>query len=91
MITNPVIRILYTVVLVLVVFFVPWWAVLILALVGAMVFPWYLESVFIGLYFDVFFGYPALDWYRNIMHTAIFTLPVLAIQYIKPRINYGKF
>lgn len=91
MIGNPVIRILYTVFLVILVFFTPWWLVLVFVIIGAVIFPWYLESVFIGLYFDVFFGYPALDWYRNILHTIIFTVPVLVIQYIKPRINYGKF
>lgn len=91
MIANPALRIAYGACLVALVFFVPWWVALLCALAGSILFPWYVEAVLIGLYFDVFFGYPALDWYHAVLHTAVFTVLMLLIQYIKPRINYGKF
>ncbi len=91
MVRNPAIRIGYSIALFAGVFFMPWWLAFVCVIIGIVLFPWYLEAVFIGLYFDVFFGYPALDWYRNIIHTAVLTLLLVVFQYIKPRINYAKF
>ena len=69
----------------------PWWLAFVVAGIGIILFPWYLEVVFVGLYFDVFFGYPALDWYRNSIHTLLLTVFLVVVQYLKPRINYVKF
>jgi hypothetical protein len=91
MIRNPVIRIVYSGLFLIGVFFMPWWLAFVVAGIGIILFPWYLEVVFVGLYFDVFFGYPALDWYRNSIHTLLLTVFLVVVQYLKPRINYVKF
>lgn len=88
---KTLLRILWDVILIGSVFFLPWWAVGLGVLVGAVVFSWYFEALFLGLYFDVFFGYPSLSWYTAIMHTVVFLIPVIIAEYIKPRINYEFF
>ena len=67
--------------------FAPWWVALAYAVVGIVIFPWYLEAIFIGLFFDAFYGTNALAWYYRGIHTVIFAVPLGLGEYIKRRIN----
>ena len=80
-------RIAFTFIAVILVFFAPWWAVLVYATIGIIVFPWYLEALFLGLYFDVMYGIPTLHWYVRIVHTVLFVTPLGITEFIKRRIN----
>lgn len=80
-------RILFDLGAIAVVLLLPWWVALAYALIGITLFPWYLEAIFIGLFFDTFYGTPALAWYLKGLHTIIFTIPLGIGEYIKRRVN----
>lgn len=80
-------RILFDIGALILVLLTPWWVVFLYILIGVVLFPWYIEAVFWGLFFDVMYGTPLVSWYVRIMHTALFTLPVLLSTFIKQRIN----
>lgn len=80
-------RVVFDIVAVVVVFFAPWWVVLAYVIVGVAIFPWYLEAVFLGLFFDVMYGTSILPWYERVLHTFIFLIPLGIGEYIKSRIN----
>ncbi len=65
----------------------PWWVTLTVGTLGAVIFSWYLELVFLGALYDALFGGIALPWYRHLIHTGIFSIPLLLIELIKTRIN----
>lgn len=69
------------------VFFAPWWVTLIFGILGALYFSWYLEIIFLGILYDVLFGGVSGSWYYHMIHTTIFTLPLLSIEFVKTRIN----
>jgi hypothetical protein len=80
-------RIIFSVIAVILTFFAPWWVVLMYAIIGIILFPWYLEALFLGLYFDSMYGIPTLHWYVRIMHTVLFVTPLGIAEFIKRRIN----
>lgn len=80
-------RILFSIIAGILVFFAPWWVVLVYTVLGVILFPWYLEAMFLGLYFDVMYGIPTLHWYERIIHTIIFVAPLGIGEFIKRRIN----
>lgn len=80
-------RIPWDILCLVLVFIAPWWVVLILGVIGVILFPWYLEIIFLGVLFDVLYGGIAISWYRHLIHTAIFTVPLLVAEYIKPKLN----
>ncbi|MEI8223692.1 MAG: hypothetical protein WCG20_01065 [bacterium] len=80
-------RIVFSVIAVILAFFAPWWVVLMYAIIGIILFPWYLEALFLGLYFDTMYGIPTLQWYIRIMHTVLFVTPLGIAEFIKRRIN----
>ncbi len=52
-------RILFNFILLGVIFYTPWWAVAILAFVGAFLFPSYYEIILAGVFFDLLYGISA--------------------------------
>lgn len=65
------------------VFIAPWWVVLCMGIIGAIIFPWYIEIIFLGACFDALFGGATGAWYRTLIHTGIFTIPLLVILPLK--------
>lgn len=65
----------------------PWWVTLLGGAVGAWIFSWYLELIIIGVLYDAVFGLGVSPWYHMIMHTLIFTIPVLVLEFIKKNSN----
>lgn len=49
-------RFIFTVLLLGVVVYAPWWVTLAVVGVGTFVFPWYIEVIFIGIFFDILYG-----------------------------------
>ena len=49
-------RIFFTLALVCAVFYLPWWGLLPLIVVGVLMFRFYIEVFFIGLLFDILYG-----------------------------------
>lgn len=80
-------RIIFTFIAAVLVFFMPWWVVLMYTLIGIVIFPWYIEAIFLGLYFDIMYGIPTLHWYTRIIHTIVFLTPLGITEFIKRRIN----
>ena len=80
-------RIAFDIGAIAVLFLAPWWIALAYAAIGVVLFPWYLESVFMGLFFDVVYGGASFAWYFRMVHTVIFTVPVAAGEFIKRRVN----
>lgn len=69
------------------IFLAPWWVTLVFGIMGTIFFRWYLEIIFIGILYDALFGGVSGPWYYHLIHTGIFTLPLLGSQFIKTRIN----
>ena len=80
-------RIVWDVICLALVFSAPWWVTLIVAIGGVILFPWYIEIIFIGALYDSLYGGIGLVWYKHLVHTAIFTVPLLIGEYIKTTIN----
>ena len=80
-------RVVFTLIAAILVFFAPWWVVLMYAIIGIILFPWYLEALFLGLYFDIMYGIPTLHWYARIVHTVLFVTPLGIAEFIKRLIN----
>lgn len=80
-------RVLWDILCLILVFCAPWWVTLVVGIAGVALFDWYLEIVFLGMLYDVFFGGITTSWYGHIIHTIIFTTPLLVGQFIKTKIN----
>jgi len=80
-------RIVWNIITITLVFFAPWWVTLIFGIIGVVFFSWYLEIIFFGVCYDVFFGGVVGPWYYHLIHTGIFTLPLLVSEFVKTRIN----
>ncbi len=80
-------RAVFDIFAVILAFFAPWWVVLMYAMIGSILFPWYLETIFFGLFFDVMYGTSMLPWYERVSHTALFLIPLSISEYVKSRIN----
>ena len=65
----------------------PWWVSLAYAIIGVAIFPWFLEAIFMGLFFDAVYGTCTMAWYVRPLHTAVFTVPLGIGEFIKRRIN----
>lgn len=65
----------------------PWWVVLIVVIAGTIMFPWYIESVFLGALFDALYGGNSNSWISHFTHTALFTTPFIFAEFIRTRIN----
>lgn len=65
----------------------PWWVALAYTLLGIILFPWYVEALLLGLFFDTVYGMTLLPWYQRMTHTTLFIIPVGIGQYIKSRID----
>jgi hypothetical protein len=71
----------------LLVFIAPWWAVLVVAIAGAIFFRWYLEMIVFGLLFDILFGGVATSFMGHITHTILFAIPLIVSETVKRNIN----
>ena len=80
-------RVLWDVLCLVVLFFAPWWATLALGIVGTIFFSWYIEIIFLGVLYDVLFGGITGTWYYHMIHTGIFTLPLIVSEFVKTKIN----
>jgi hypothetical protein len=80
-------RAVWDILCLIVLFFAPWWATLILGVIGVVCFSWYLEIIFLGMLYDVFFGGVYGPWYYHLIHTVIFTGPLLVAEFVKTKIN----
>ena len=80
-------RIVWDIVSIALVFFAPWWVALIFGIIGVVFFSWYLEIIFLGVLYDVLFGGVSGSWYYHLIHTGIFTAPLLGIELVKTKIN----
>jgi hypothetical protein len=65
----------------------PWWVVLVVGIMGAIVFPWYVELVFLGALIDALYGGNASRLLGHFIHAGIFSVPLLCIEFIRTRIN----
>ena len=81
-------RILWDIVAIILVFWAPWWVTFIVGIGGVVLFPWYLEIIFLGAFYDAIFGGNFVHWYHHLIHTAIFTIPLLIGELIKTNINW---
>ena len=80
-------RIVWDIIVIALVFIAPWWVTLLFGIIGAALFPWYLEIIFFGVLYDVLFGGVNGSWYYHLIHTGIFTTPLLVAELIKTKIN----
>lgn len=80
-------RVLFTLGGIVLTLLMPWWVVFGYGIIGIILFPWYLEVICIGLYFDTVFGIPTVVWYMRMMHTAWLVFPLIIVELIKQRIN----
>ncbi len=49
-------RFIFTVLLLGIVVYAPWWITLVAAGIVTFMFPWYIEVIFTGIFFDVLYG-----------------------------------
>jgi hypothetical protein len=80
-------RIIWDILAIALVVIAPWWITLIWGVLGVIFFTWYLEIIILGALYDALFGLRFLPWYQHLIHTGIFTVPLLIIQFVKTRIN----
>lgn len=80
-------RILWDITAFALVLIAPWWATLGFTAIGCVLFPWYLEGIFVGALYDVLFGGGVTHWYQHLVHTGIFAIPVLVMEYVKTKIH----
>jgi hypothetical protein len=80
-------RILWDVLALILLFFAPWWVVFIVGVIGIVFFSWYLEIIFLGVLYDVFFGGVSGTWYYHLIHTTLFTTTLIFAEFIKTRVN----
>ncbi len=73
-------RILWDILCLALAFMAPWWVTLVFGTLGALFFSWYLELVILGAIYDALFGGVSMHWYRHLIHTGIFALPLLVMQ-----------
>ena len=83
-------RILYDIAGLVIVFMFPWWAGLIVAVIGVIVFPWYIEALFFGALYDILYGGIVHHWYLHITQLVIFAIPLFVAEFIKTRIVLRK-
>lgn len=65
----------------------PWWAVLAVGIAGAVMFPWYLELVILGAVLDAVYGGNASGFFGRLVHTGIFSAPLLLVEFVRTRVN----
>lgn len=80
-------RIGFDIILIFLTFTTPWWVVFIVGLFGALLFRWYVELIIAGVVIDILFGTSSMVWYRQIIHTVLFMIPIGIIEYLRPKIN----
>jgi hypothetical protein len=80
-------RLLWDIIGLLLVCIAPWWAVLLFAIAGTVLFRWYLEMIVFGILFDVLFGGVSVSWLGHMAHTIIFAIPLIISETIKRNIN----
>jgi hypothetical protein len=80
-------RVLWDIFCLILVIIAPWWVALIAVVAGIAVFPWYLEAVMVGMLYDVLYGGVSGSWIFHMIHTVIFTVPLLIAEFIKPKLN----
>ena len=80
-------RIIWDIVCLGMAFFAPWWATLVFGIIGVIAFSWYIEIIFLGVWYDAVFGGVTGAWYYHFIHTTIFLIPLCIAEFIKTRIN----
>ena len=87
----PVIRrILWDIILLMLAFTAPWWVVLVVGTVGAVLFPWYVEMICAGAILDAIYGGAARHWYAHLLHSGLFAAPLFAIELVKTYVVFKK-
>lgn len=85
-------RILLDIVIVLSVFYLPWWISAILVAIGAFFFDKFYEIFFIGLLLDILYGVKTEKFYGVwFIFTVVFTLIYIIIKYFKKNIRSYKY
>ena len=80
-------RTLWDILCLILVVLAPWWATLIVGVIGAIFFSWYVELAILGALYDALYGGVGGVWYRHLIHTGIFAAPLLVIEAVKTAIN----
>ncbi len=80
------IRIIFDIILFIAVFYIPWWVIAVLALIGAFLWPPYLEIFIFGILLDVLYGSNAFPFggaYGILGAIAIFGIATFARRVIR--------
>lgn len=78
-------RIIFGIIGLVIVFMAPWWVVFVIGIIGAILFPWYIEIIFFGIIIDVLYGNVGVPWYQQLVHTIRFFPVVPIIEFMKRR------
>jgi len=82
-------RVFTSILLVLSIFFMPFWLSVVLALAGMMYFRYYIEAVFVFLIGDLLYGAAEPKLYGVTFALSIMNLLLfICIEYIKPKLKY---
>ena len=81
-------RALYGLVILLVLFLLPWWINAILILGGVVYFQWFVEGFVLAVIIDLFYGRPGVPFYKM---ASVITLTLLFISELLVRPRVRKF
>lgn len=76
-------RVLWDIAMVILALTAPWWVTLVAGIGGSLLFSWYVEIILAGAIYDALYGGVSIFIIRHLIHTGIFTIPLLVIEYAK--------
>lgn len=79
-------RILFGVALLVTLFVTPWWVTLLLVLAGLIYFPFYIEVLFVGLFFDALYGAPMFVPWLPYAATMLAVVFLICAQQVRERL-----
>lgn len=84
--TSPAKRILLDAILLLSVFFLPWWLVMLIGVIGVFAYGAYYEFIVAGVFLDVIYM-PIISGHVKIFASGIFLAAFLFVYWIRTRIR----
>lgn len=82
-------RVVFDLILIVSVFFLPFWITAILLVAGTVLFPWFVELFFFSLLVDLVFGVPELRFFNFQYIVTLFAAVIFIIyQLIRPRLKH---
>lgn len=82
-------RAVYDLLVLISVFFLPFWITAILLIAGTILFPWFIELFFFSVLVDRLFGIPELRFFNFQYVVTVFALILFVIyQLIRPRLKH---